>query len=291
MNLFMVECERQMCYQWKRILLWNILLLVIMILFRASGMGTQFIDSLQSVLAHAPRLIREAFLFLYNQNLSVETKLLFLSLSIMNLWFMCYAFGMVMFAIEKEEVMETIAFLQSSRISKRSIVVSKYLAGIASYFVMLGSVCLMSLVLTINSYEQTVNRQRVTGQLVHVFLGILIIGLFLMALGLLFVSIRKGKRGRNFIITTVTLTTSISCIPLMLQLLEMLLQRAQLSAGLVEQWQKGFEWMKYIGVLFWSFPQHTYESGMQGVCVLAWIAGIIICSALGVFIYIKRDTI
>lgn len=259
--------------------------LFIMLLDDQGYLGRKITEALRRF----PDMVANGFLFLKSKEMTSAMKGSLFLMLILFLPMMYYAMMLPVGIFEKEERMNTIAYTLNGAVTRKQLFICKSLACCFYWFFSVLIWFGVSSVLLCSSGSGSI-RQQMFAQLASIWAGLFITGLFMMALSLFYVSIkRRAACAEDFCFYILFWLTLVRLIPYLLSFIQSILFQfgygIQTITGVIERLDGVLAWI----AVFWCNPVRTYVHFMEWHQILISLTGAALLSVAAFFRFKHRD--
>lgn len=287
--MFVWELKRQLKNALPWIVLYSLLIagtiLFVFFLDNKGWLARELIKSMRRL----PEMVINGFSFLKSEELSSAMKgyLSFMLLAFLPVLY--YAMVLPIHAFEYEEDMGTIVFTCNGKVSRRRIFWAK--CSVSFFYYVLGIIVwfLVSLILLV-SYEDHIGKIKLLWQLVNIWEGIFFIGIVMMALAILYVSLKKKMSvASDFSFYVIFVLTVIRLLPFVLSFVSSVMFQFGYKIQVITDIIQKIDGLGRGIILFWCNPLETYLSPVALWQILVCIIAAVLIITAADLCYERRE--
>jgi len=290
MNIYLAEIRNEL----KRILInlavFFVFLILTLILVKILDDNMGLIAKINASFEKAPEMLRDAFSYLRSEDLSVQMKAFLMFITVYSFPILFYAMISPMYSFEKEEETGTICFLYDNPITRKEIIVYKYIMGLVNYAINIIAMFILSTFLVLVSYSDGSAKGKVFLQMFNIWSSLFIVGVIFLTIGVFFsASKRKEDDTVTFALGFFLITNIIGLIPYILQFVSIMLSNSGRNVENFLNVTQKLSILKYISFAYWCNPVVVYDNSMDIAFILLSLAIIVLFYILAVYSYKKRE--
>jgi len=290
MQMLGIELKTQLKKTFMHMAIFSFIIIATLILVRVLDPEGKSIKLLKQILLNAPQIIKESFSFLEIELMSIEMKIFLILMTVLSVPILYYSMTVALCSLEKEEDMGTICFLYNNTITRKNIILSKYLAGVISYLFNIIVLFTISTILIVSSYSKKISKNLAINQMINIWSAILVVGILLMTIGILYGAVKKKEsNAKGFAIGWLLWSIIIGIVPYGINLIIELLNRVGKNIPFLDQIREKLDMLKYGSFVYWCNPIAVYKNGMGHILLAVAVVGILVIYVISVSKYNKRE--
>jgi len=290
MQMLGIELKTQLKKTFMHMAIFSFIIIATLILVRVLDPEGKSIKLLKQILLNAPQIIKESFSFLEIELMSIEMKIFLILMTVLSVPILYYSMTVALCSLEKEEDMGTICFLYNNTITRKNIILSKYLAGVISYLINIIVLFTISTILIVSSYSKKISKNLAINQMINIWSAILVVGILLMTIGILYGAVKKKEsNAKGFAIGWLLWSIIIGIVPYGINLIIELLNRVGKNIPFLDQIRENLDMLKYGSFVYWCNPIVVYKNGMGHILFAVAVVGVLVICVISVSKYNKRE--